>query len=101
MPKKAPKTRKSRIAVRLQPRASKDELIGWNEENVLRARVTAAPVGGAANAALIQLLAKRLGIAKSKISLISGATARNKVLEVEGVAEDELRRVAWRPGHSK
>ena len=104
MPLKAQKakyTRKSRITVRLQPRASRDELLGWTEEGTLRVRVMAPPVGGAANAALVQLLAKRLGIAKSKVLLVSGATARNKVIEVQGVAEDVLRKLTWHPGRSK
>ena len=90
MPQKAQRTK---ITVRLQPRASRDEILGRNEEGTLRVRVKAAPVDGAANAALIQLLAKRLGIAKSKISLVSGATARNKVVEVEGVTEAAVRKL--------
>ncbi len=84
-------TRKTRISVRLQPRASRDELLGWNEEGTLRVRVKAPPVDGAANAALIQLLAKRLGVAKNRVTLIAGATARNKIVEIEGVSEKELR----------
>ena len=58
-------------------------MVGWNDEGALRVRVKAPPVDGAANAALIQLLAKRLGVAKSAITLITGATARNKIIEVE------------------
>jgi uncharacterized protein (TIGR00251 family) len=84
--------RASRITVRLQPRASKDEVVGWNDEGALRVRVKAPPVDGAANAALIQLLAKRLGVAKSAITLITGATARNKIIEVDGISDGELRR---------
>ena len=55
-------------------------------------RVVAPPVDGAANAALIRLLAKRLGVAKSKVSLVSGATARNKIVEIEGMSEAVLRK---------
>ncbi len=95
-------TRKIKISVRLQPRASRDELLGWNEEGTLRVRVKAPPVDGAANAALIQLLAKRLGVAKNRVSLIAGATARNKVVEIEGVTDEELRKeLAWHPGPLK
>ena len=85
----------ARITVRLQPRASRDEVLGWqgaNDVEVLRVRVKAPPVDGAANAALIQLLAKHLGVAKRDISLISGATARNKIIEVDGVSAEELSR---------
>ena len=84
-------TKPGRISIRLQPRASRDELLGLNEEGALRVRVRAAPVDGAANAALIQLLAKRLGLVKSKVKLISGATARNKIVEVEGISAAELK----------
>jgi len=87
----------ARITVRLQPRASRDEVLGWqagqtsNDVDVLRVRVKAAPVDGAANAALIQLLAKHLGVPKSRVLLVSGAPARNKILEIEGVTAAELK----------
>ena len=80
------------MAVRLLPRASRDELVGWNEEGVLRVRVKAPPVGGAANAALIRLLAGGLKVAKSDVSLVSGATARDKVVEITGVTESMVRK---------
>ena len=70
-------------------------MLGWTDNDgttVLRVRVKAPPVDGAANAALIQLLAKHLGVAKRDISLISGATARNKIIEVDGVSAEELSR---------
>jgi uncharacterized protein (TIGR00251 family) len=79
-----------RITVRLQPRASRDEVLGWNEEGALRVRVKAPPVDGTANAALIVLLAKQLGVSKGKVTLITGATARNKIVEVEGVSRETL-----------
>lgn len=81
----------SRVTVRLQPRASRDEILGWNEEDVLRVRVQAPPVDGAANAALVRLLAKAIGVPKSRVTLVSGATARNKIIEVDGISVDELK----------
>ncbi len=96
------KTPKIKISVRLQPRASRDEVTGWNAEGFLRVRVKAPPVDGAANAALIKLIARRLGVPKSKVSLVSGATAHNKVVEIEGVAEAVLKREStWNPWPSK
>jgi uncharacterized protein (TIGR00251 family) len=83
---------KSRITIRLQPRASRDEIIGWNDERALRVRVKAPPVDGAANAALVQLLAKSVGVPKSQVTVISGATARNKVVEIDGLSSDELKK---------
>jgi uncharacterized protein YggU (UPF0235/DUF167 family) len=58
---------------------------------VQRVRVKASPVDDAANEALVQLLAKRLGVRKSSVTLVSGETARNKTIEVEGLTSDELR----------
>jgi hypothetical protein len=81
----------SRITIFIQPRASRDEILWLNEEGVLRVRVKAPPVDGAANEALVQLVAKKLGVRKDSVSLVSGATARNKVIEVEGLTSDELR----------
>ncbi len=108
MPRKKPKnqlsqkTGKTRINVHLQPRASRDEVLGWNEDSALRVRVKAPPVDGAANAALVQLLAKQLGVAKSKVTLVSGTTARNKIVEIEGVSSAVLRKVTEaHPGLSK
>lgn len=51
----------------------------------------APTVDDAANEALVQLLAKRLGVRKSSVTLVSGETARNKTIEVEGLTSDELR----------
>ena len=87
------KTGKARIRVGLQPRASNDEILGWKEDGALWVRVKAPPVNGVANAALVQLLAKHLGVAKSKVALVSGTTARNKIVEVQGVPEPVLRKV--------
>ncbi len=84
-------TNPGRISIRLQPRASRDEVLGFNDEGMLRVRVKAAPVDGAANAALIQLLAKQFGVAKSIVTLVSGATARNKIVEVDGISGAELK----------
>ena len=54
-------------------------------------RVTAPPVDGKANAALCAFVAKRAGVPKSTVEVVSGATARDKVLEVRGVDEATLR----------
>jgi uncharacterized protein YggU (UPF0235/DUF167 family) len=59
---------------------------------VLKARVAAPPVEGEANAALLKLVAKALGLPRSAVRIASGETARVKVLEVVGLVEAELRR---------
>ena len=56
----------------------------------LRVRLTAPPVDGAANDALVSLLAERLGIAKRDISVVHGATSRQKIVEVNGITAAEL-----------
>jgi uncharacterized protein len=81
-----------RLTVRLQPRASRDEVLGWNEAGALRVRVKAPPVDGEANKAMIQLLAKQLGVPKGQITLVSGATARNKIVEIQGVTSTDLKK---------
>jgi hypothetical protein len=53
--------------------------------------VTAPPVDGAANDALIRMIAGELGVSKSRVRLVAGAANRSKVLEIEGVAPDALR----------
>ncbi len=85
-----------RIPIRLQPRASSNAVTGERDpgdgtEPALVARVTAPPVDGKANAALIKLLAKRLGVAKSKIAIVQGETGRDKILEIEGLSPAEIR----------
>ncbi len=57
---------------------------------LLKARVRVAPEDGKANAALESLIAKALGVAKNKVRVVRGQTARLKVLEIEGVSEAEI-----------
>ena len=67
---------------------------GWTADTggrrVLKVRVAAPPVDGQANAALLKLIAKTLGVARSSVSIASGEGARVKLIEVEGVDEAEL-----------
>jgi uncharacterized protein (TIGR00251 family) len=73
-----------RFPVRLQPRASSNEIAGLQGE-ALKVRVTAPPVDGAANDALVALLARRLGVARGRVTIISGPASRNKMVEVAGI----------------
>lgn len=72
------------MTIHVQPGAKKTEVAGAHGD-ALKIRLAAPPVDGKANAALIDYLAKRLGIPKSRITLKSGQTSRRKVLAVEGV----------------
>jgi hypothetical protein len=83
-----------RFAVRLTPRGGRDAVEGWaagaDGRRVLKVRVAAPPVDGQANAALLKLIAKTLGVARSSVTIASGEGARVKMLEVEGLDEAEL-----------
>ena len=69
----------------VRPRASRDEVLGVRD-GAVRVNVKAAPVDGKANVAMAELLAERLGIAKSRIRVVRGHTARDKQVSVEGMA---------------
>lgn len=76
-----------RIAIKLTPKASKNAVQGWaedeNGERVLKCSVTAVPENGKANEALIKLLSKHYGVSKSSIKLIKGEASRQKIIEIQ------------------
>ena len=80
-----------RLFVRVSPKASRDKIEGVECDAAgrdrLRVRVTAPPDKGEANSQVIELLAKALKIAKSRIALRQGAQHRNKSLDIEGDSE--------------
>jgi uncharacterized protein (TIGR00251 family) len=78
-----------RFGVRVQPRASKPEVAGVHG-TALRVRVAAAPVDGAANAAVIDAIAAALGVARRNVVIVSGATSRSKLVEVHGVTRADI-----------
>ena len=82
-----------RFRVRLQPRASRDEITGV-VDGVLRVRLHAPPVDGAANDALVAFLADRLAIPRRGVRIVTGATSRTKMIEVEGVSTAAVARLA-------
>jgi hypothetical protein len=78
------------IRVRVQPRASRDELVGWLEDT-LRVRVTAPPLDGRANAAVRGLIARAAGVSPSAVGIIAGERGRDKLVAVAGLTLDALR----------
>jgi len=76
--------------VRLQARARGDELVGIRD-GVLVARVSAPPVDGRANRALCRLIARRAGVAPSKVTVLRGGRSRDKLVRVEGIDSAALR----------
>jgi uncharacterized protein (TIGR00251 family) len=83
------------FAIRVVPRASKTEIAG-EMDGAVKVRVASPPVDGAANKELIRYLAKRLGVPKADIELVSGLAARNKVLRVRGINARQLRNALGR-----
>ncbi|WP_343528117.1 DUF167 family protein [Sphingomonas sp.] len=71
------------IAVRVTPRGGRDSLSAGTEEH-FAARLSAPPVDGAANAALIPLVAKQFGVPKRAVTIVAGETARLKRLHIAG-----------------
>jgi uncharacterized protein (TIGR00251 family) len=61
-------------------------------ENAYRLQVAAPPVDGKANEACIEFLAEVAGVAKSRVRIVSGSSSRMKVVEIEGIAQEELER---------
>jgi len=77
------------LSVRIQPRASKNEAVRL-ENGGLKIRLTAPPVDGAANEALVKFLADRFSVAKSQIEIVSGHTGREKIIRISGVSSDGM-----------
>ncbi len=69
------------LALRVTPRASRNEI--KVEDGALKVLVTTAPENGKANAAVVKLLAKALGVPKSRLTLLRGATARDKLFQID------------------
>lgn len=79
------------LSVRVTPRGGRDAVVGWNGvTRVLAVRVAAAPVQGAANAAVAKLVANLLGLRARQIELVSGGTSRTKRFRLRGIGTGEL-----------
>ena len=81
----------SRFAVRVQPRAGHDAIVG-TRAGALKVRLAAPPVDGKANAALLRCLADALDVPRADVTLRSGTTGRDKVVAVAGMSPEALRR---------
>ena len=79
------------LKVRVQPKASRNQVDGF-EEDTLRVRVTAPPAEGKANDGVITLLSKTLGVSKSRLEIVRGFSSRDKLLSVENLSDEEVRR---------
>ena len=77
-----------RLRLRIQPRASREEVAGVSADSI-RIRLTAPPVDGAANEALTRFLAARLEVPRSAVELVSGRTGRTKLVAVSGISAEQ------------
>ena len=82
------------LSVRLVPRASRDEVVGWTADGSLKIRVTAAPVEEAANRELIKFLSQYLDVRKTDVRIASGAHSKTKRLIVPDTCKNRLLSIA-------
>jgi len=78
------------VAVRVKPRGARDAVEGIADGRLV-VRVAAPPIEGKANAAVERLLAKALGVPKSRVEVVSGASAREKLVRIDGLTAAEAR----------
>ena len=90
--KKAPRDASSivRLAVRVQPRATRTRVRGWQGE-ALKVAIAAPPVDGKANAELIRFLADALGLGRTSVRIASGEHGQNKIIEITTADAADLR----------
>jgi len=79
-----------RVNVHVQPRASRNEIVGLFG-TALKVRLQAPPVEGAANDALVALFAERLGVPRRSVRVVAGTSSRGKIIEIEGTTEAAVR----------
>ena len=87
--------------VRLVPGASRESVMGWQADGMLRVRVSAPPERGRANKALLRILADAFGVKPSALRLVSGAVSREKRIRVEGVPPERVRILGQREEHNR
>lgn len=75
------------IKVRVLPRSAKNEIAGEMAGGALKIKLTAPPVDGAANEALIKLLSEEYKVPKSRVRIVKGLKGKNKVVEVESYSQ--------------
>ena len=80
------------LGIRIQPRASKNGMARM-ADGTLKIRLTAPPVNGAANDALVRYLADSFGVPRSAVEILSGHTARQKVVRITGIDHRDVQRV--------
>ena len=78
------------LRLHVTPRGSRSEITGWREDT-LCVKITAPPVEGAANAAIVKFIADSLGVRKSQVELVSGERSREKTVRISGLSDADIR----------
>lgn len=78
------------FTIRVVPRASKSEIVGAMGDGVLKIRVAAPPVDGAANTEIVKLLAKTFDVSRSAIEILSGQTSKTKQIRIPGLSSPDF-----------
>ena len=78
------------FAVKVITRAQKNEIVGIQDDNILKIRLTASPAEGQANTALIKFLAEHLGVAENQIEIVAGNDKSDKMISVSGLSVAEV-----------
>ena len=83
------------FAVRVVPRASRTEVVG-EMDGAVKVRVSSPPVDGAANAEIVKLFAKLLGVSRSAVEIVSGQTSKTKRIRINGVEAPQFQGAVFR-----
>ena len=81
----------ARISLLVYPNAARNEVLGFTE-GILRVKVAAPPTKGKANKELIAFLSQLLDVGKSRVNIIKGHTSRNKLIAVDDLSQEEVRK---------
>ncbi len=85
-----PENSNSVLTIKITPRSPKNDILGIMEDGTIKIRLTAPPVDGKANNALIDFLSEILDIQKDKILILSGHTSRTKMISFRGANKSQL-----------
>lgn len=83
-------SKRVRFKISVQPRASRNEISGW-QGDALKIRLTAPPVDGEANEACLKFIANYFQVSRKQVSIASGLKSKHKIIEIQGLSEVEFR----------
>jgi uncharacterized protein (TIGR00251 family) len=81
------------LAVRVTPKASRNEITGITDDGTVKVRLTAAPIEGQANAKLIDFLSEVLGVPPSRVEIVAGQNGRDKLISVIDMEKEEVHKL--------